>query len=307
MYWTPQKHKIVRNPDLREELHKEGYAVRGNIGKDKLTALKSFYSEWHKFNAPEGGNFYSLYSDDINYRQRVHESIGSILYPVYDTLFEGYKSVINSFIIKVPGPKSEFTLHQDSSGLDELQYSPLSLWIPLQDTSLQNGTLCVIPQSHRFFYPYRGISFASPFQAYEDLLRTYLVPIELSAGDIFMFDNRLVHYSHLNTSDVDRVVVMSGLFPVEAGLEVCYRDEAAPDSPIEIYSQSEDFLITNTKFYKDCTARPDRGTIVRTAVQKENKSMYDFMTYAAANGVGQTFIPALMNIRHSMNILSEPV
>ncbi|MFN8321333.1 MAG: phytanoyl-CoA dioxygenase family protein [Chitinophagales bacterium] len=306
MNWTPQLHKIIKSNELRNTLHEEGCAVEGNIGAENIYKLYSLYEELHHFNTPQGGNFYSLYSDDLAYRKKVHDTIGQVLYPVYNLIFENYKSVINSFIIKVPGPQSEFTLHQDSSGLDELKHSPLSLWIPLQDTTLENGTLCVVPKSHRFFYPYRGISFAAPFAQYEDLLRTYLRPIHLKAGDLFMFDNRLVHYSHLNKSTANRVVVMSGLFPVEAGIESCYQDESVTDSPIEIYSQTEDFLLTNTAFFNDCTARPTRGEVVRKISSLPAKSKYDWMSFAAANEVSQTFIDELINVKHAMNIVSEP-
>lgn len=307
MNWEPRLHQIVKDDRLKQELHEAGYATYGNIGQEKITKLLHLYQELHRLNAPQGGNFYSLYSDDLQYRKNVHDTIGHILYPVYDSLFENYKSVINSFIIKVPGPQSEFTLHQDSSGLDELTYSSLSLWIPLQDTDLNNGTLCVVPKSHRFFYPYRGISFASPFATYEDLMRTYLYPVQLKAGDLFMFDNRLVHYSHLNKSAANRVVVMSGLFPQQAGIESCYKDESVADSPIEIYSQTEDFLLTNTAFFNDCTARPVRGEVVRKVLPLPAKSKYDWMSFAAANQVPQTFIEELIQVGHTMNIVSEPV
>jgi len=307
MNWSPQLHEIIKNKSLQAEINDIGYAAAGNIGTDRLNQLYNLYKELHNFNTPQGGNFYSLYSDDISYRKRVHDTIGEIMYPLYDSLFTNYKSVINSFIIKVPGPQSEFTLHQDSTGLDEMKYSSLSVWIPLQDTNLENGTLCMVPKSHRFFYPYRGISFSSSFAHFEDLLRTYLVPLDLKAGDIVMFDNRTVHYSHLNKSNADRVVVMSGLYPKEATIEMCYRDESNPDNPIEIYQMEEDFLLTNTAFFKDCTARPVRGKVVRTVKSLEDKSPYEFMSFAAANGVAQTNISELVNVNHAMNIVSEPV
>lgn len=89
--------------------------------------------------------FYSLYSRDIEYRKIVHESISEIMKPVYDSLFSDYKVVLNSFIVKVSGPESEFCLHQDSTSFDETKYSSLSVWIPLQDTNMSNGCMCVVP------------------------------------------------------------------------------------------------------------------------------------------------------------------
>ena len=303
------QHQVVNNPQHRQQLFENGYAIGTNIGAEKLAALKALYTQLHNFeNGTEGGMFYSLYSDDIAYRQKVHHSIGQILQPVYDQLLNEYKTVINSFIVKKQGPGSDFTLHQDSTGLDETQHSPLSLWIPLQDTDLHNGTLCVVPKSHRMFHFLRGISFAAPFSQYQDVLFRYLQPITLKAGDVLLFDNRVVHYSHTNQSSSPRVVVMSGIFPQAAEIWSVYKDETQPESPYEIYRQTDDFLITNTAFYKNCTDRPYRGELIKTIHQPlETVTVYDFLSMAAANGVEPTNIPELMQPLHEMNIISEPV
>lgn len=307
MEWQPIEQQFIKSSQLRDSIHENGYVVHGNIGVERVGELYTLYRKLHQLNAPNGGNFYSLYSEDLAYRKKVHSEIWRILQPVYEKYFENFKSVINSFIIKAPGPNSEFSLHQDSTGLNELNYSSLSIWIPLQDTNMSNGTLCFVPKSHRFFYPYRGISFATPFYDFEDTLRSYLVPLDLKAGDIVMFDNRTVHYSHLNTSASDRVVVMSGIFPVLATMEICYRDESIPNSSIEIYAMEEDFLLTNTNFYNDCTARPVCGKVVRKVPMPEKKSVYEFMSFAAANNIAQTNIDELVHVRHTMSIVSEPV
>lgn len=306
--WIPIAHAIVRDPGVRAILHRQGYHVAGNIGNDNIKLLRELYDRLHGFDASEGGMFYSLYSNDIGYRREVHDRIEEILRPVYEGLFSSYRTVINSFIVKLQGAKSGFTLHQDSTGLDEFSHSPLSLWIPLQDTDLSNGTLCIVPGTHRFFLPYRGISFRAPFEGYQQVLRRYLVPMELKAGDILAFDNRVVHYSHLNRSAEPRIVVMSGLFPEDAPIEVCYRDESVDGSPIEIYRQSDDFLVTNTAFYNNCTARPYRGEKVREVHDvPRHPSVYDFLSWAADKGITPTLIPELMDEHTEMEIVSEPV
>lgn len=306
--WAVVKNDIVKDKKIKTYLLEIGYTVAGNIGNQTIENLKLLFGKMHNFKTSDGGMFYSLYSNDLTYRKTVHEKIKSIMQPTYDTLFENYKTVINSFIVKLSGPKSDFTLHQDSTGLDEFSYSPLSVWIPLQDTNLENGTLCVIPKTHSFFHPYRGISFSSPFKNYENLLRRYLVPINLKAGDIFLFDNRLVHYSHLNNSDNPRVVVMSGIFPTEAEIISVYKDENTPNSPIEIYKQTDDFLVTNTAFYENCTARPYRGEIVEKINEPlEEITAYDFLSWASKNNIEPTNIRQLTEASFNMQIVSEPV
>lgn len=305
--WKIAEHSVVKDKQTRDALFEIGFSISGNIGETKTNQLKRTFENLHDFNKPEGGMFYSLYSNDLAYRSRVNEELKSILQFEYDLLFENYKTVINSFIVKLPGPKSDFTLHQDSTGLDEYRYSPLSVWIPLQDTSLNNGTICFIPKTHGFFHPYRGISFSSPFRDYEEVLKKYLVPIELKAGDILLFDNRLVHYSHLNQSQNPRVVVMSGIFPKEAELISVFKDESVENSPMEIYRQSEDFLITNTAFYENCTARPYRGELTSSLEEQLEKiSVYDFLSWASRNKLNPTDISQLTQAEFNMQIISEP-
>jgi ectoine hydroxylase-related dioxygenase (phytanoyl-CoA dioxygenase family) len=161
--------------------------------------------------------------------------------PIFETYFQNYKNVLNSFIVKIAGDKSEFALHQDSTSCDESKYSPLSLWIPLQDTNIDNGTLCVVPKTHQVFSNYRGVSIQPDYYKYEEEIRKYLMPIQLKAGDILVFDNRLVHYSPANKSKNDRIVVMCGLFDKEATFRICYQENK--NEPIDIYHQADDFFI----------------------------------------------------------------
>lgn len=169
MEWTPIKHEIVKNNNSKEILHNLGYLIDGNIGQENILKIKKVFEKYHKVKSKNGGMFYSLYSLDLKYRNNVHQDLGEILLPFFEEKFQNYRSVINSFIVKFNGEESAFTLHQDSTSLDEEKFSPLSIWIPLQDTSLENGCLCVIPKSHKFFYPYRGISFQSPFSKLKKL------------------------------------------------------------------------------------------------------------------------------------------
>src|SRR5687768_4505137 len=112
MDWKPVEHIVVKNSALKTTLHDTGYAVHGNIGAINIKRLKDLYSSLHDFKPEKGGMFYSLYSDDIQYRKKVHAGIAEILKPVYDDFFTNYKSVINSFIVKTSGPGSDFSLHQ---------------------------------------------------------------------------------------------------------------------------------------------------------------------------------------------------
>jgi len=162
--WTPQKQTFFNSEEIANEIYGKGYLVAGRLDDTTVNKLTELYTGLHDFQRPSGGMFYSLYSKDVDYRKKVHNGIGEILKPLYDSLFHDYKIVLNSYIVKVSGPESEFCLHQDSTSLDETKYSNISVWIPLQDTDLSNGCMSVVPYSQFMFSPYRGISFDPPFE-----------------------------------------------------------------------------------------------------------------------------------------------
>ncbi len=259
--WKPAEQTVIKDEALKAAIEKDGYKVVQVMDQPTIEKLTAVYKKHHSKHTENGGMFYSLYSQDLEYRKQVNDELLEILEPVFEKLFTNYRSVLGSFIIKHQGPKSEFNVHQDSTGSNEWKHSPLSFWLPLQDTTIQNGCMWVLPESHKWFSPYRGISFPSMFEKNQDMFRPYLVPVELKLGEVLLFDNRIVHLSGVNHSEHPRVIAMAGIFPKEAELIACYRD-VENNGPVEIYSQKDDFLLVNKRFYIDCTARPILGTKV---------------------------------------------
>lgn len=255
-----KEYTALKNSKLKNEIFENGFAVI-SIDFSILTKLKHVYNENHKLKHENGGMFYSVYSENLEYRNKIHLELGKILSPFYQETFINYKVVLNSFIIKGFGEKSEFQVHQDSTGLDESKYSPLSVWIPLEAVNENNGSLHVIPKSHHYATPFRGISIKPNFQDYTKDLMPYFKPLNLEKGQAIIFDNRLIHTSSKNLSNQNRVVVMSGIFPKDAKIISCYQSENSDF--IEIFEQNDDFLLQNKAFYNNCTARPYLGNSIK--------------------------------------------
>lgn len=305
--WQPVRRDYLRSKALEDAVFERGYALAGRLDEPAISKLHDLYASSHHFQREQGGMFYSVYSQDIDYRKKIHRELNRILKPVYDTLFTDYRVVLNSYIIKVSGPESEFSLHQDSTGIDELRYSNLSVWIPLQDTDMRNGCMCVVPFSHRMFSPFRSISFAAPFEKIESVVRRFLQPLELKAGDILLFDNRLVHNSVINRSGKDRVVVMSGIYPAEAPIISVYKDETKPDSLIEIIQQEDDYLITYPNFMHGCRCRPETGTSLRFVKwNTEPVGEKEFLAMCRQFGLQPADIPALLEPAPVQKVLDSP-
>ncbi|MBE15868.1 MAG: phytanoyl-CoA dioxygenase family protein [Dokdonia sp.] len=306
--WKPIKHRIFKSEKLAHTIHTKGYQVVDFLTQDVLDELDKIYTEEHHFDLENGGMFYSMYSKDTAYRKRVHSRIGELLKPKLEEYFKAYNNVINAFVVKLPGEKSEFYVHQDTTGLDELKYSPLSLWIPLQDITKENGALSVIEKTQWFFSPYRGISFPFPFKGINETIKRYLKPVFMKRGQALFFDNRIIHNSMANTSSKARVAIICGLFPKEASFMTCYKDPEQTNSPIELYQHDANFLLEYPQFFYNCTDRPTSGKVVATVDEVfPQMNTATFETLCATNDI--TPVDYLENIEATTtncDLIAEP-
>lgn len=255
--WQPLPPMIVRDAALTAEVADNGFAVRSFLPAEALEQLREIYAREHAIANAEGGMFYTLYSQNLEYRARIDKAVGEVMKPYLDAFFHSYKTVLHGFIVKVPGPKSGFLIHQDTTGLDEYKFSSLSVWIPLFDIGPEDGAMCFVRKSHKMGYPYRGISFAFPFDKIHGLVKRYLEPVYMKAGEAIIFDQRTFHASLPNRSEKNRVVAVVGMFPQEAEFRIAYQE--SPDAPVEIYRQADDFILKYPRFMHDCRSRPISG------------------------------------------------
>lgn len=255
--WKPAPYSVFKDTELKKQIEEKGYAIVQFLDEQALNEMRAIYENEHNLTEENGGMFYSVYSQDVAYRKRIHESLQNVLETSLEANFKDYNNGINFFINKLSGSESGFSIHQDSSAVDEFKYSALSVWMPLQDVDESNGGLWVVEKTHQLFSPFRSVSFAPPFANIKDTVKDYLKPIRLKAGEVLIFDARIIHTSGKNTSGKDRLAVVSGILPKEATFQLSYQD--GENDPIEIYEQADDFLINYPNFFHDCILRPTVG------------------------------------------------
>ena len=120
------------------------------------------------------------------------------------------------FIYKPPGvPNSVHPFHQDAVFFPfEPQESCVGVWIPLDEVSEENGTLCVVPGSHRLdVRPHaarEGVNFgavAADGVEGNEKFHNDAVPMAMSPGDCLLFNTRLLHRSGGNRTNRHRRVI----------------------------------------------------------------------------------------------------
>ncbi|MDX1931626.1 MAG: phytanoyl-CoA dioxygenase family protein [Capsulimonadales bacterium] len=121
-------------------------------------------------------------------------------------------------IFKPAGTGAATPWHQDEAYWDPAHlYYSVSVWMPLQPATIDNGCLWFVPGSHRWdVLPHRSIGGDPRIHGLElavpdpDVLLAGAVPCPLEPGGITIHLNRTLHYAGANTSDIPRRALILG-------------------------------------------------------------------------------------------------
>lgn len=133
------------------------------------------------------------------------EKVGAIMHSL------GYKAPLpiqSMYIFKQPGIGGEVVPHQDSTFLYTEPPSATGLWVALEEATVDNGCLWVLPGSHkdgparRFFVDEsKQVAFKGEAKDYE---ASKFVAVPVKAGSAVLLHGALVHNSYENKSEKSR-------------------------------------------------------------------------------------------------------
>jgi ectoine hydroxylase-related dioxygenase (phytanoyl-CoA dioxygenase family) len=118
-----------------------------------------------------------------------------------------------TFFIKPPGDESILHPHQDSTVIDEATSYGIFIWIPLQDITMNNGPLYILPHSHLWGNVYRSQHIPWAFRKQYKYLWEKMQPVPVKKGDIICFDTSIIHASGINKTNQIRVAACGALLP----------------------------------------------------------------------------------------------
>jgi phytanoyl-CoA hydroxylase len=113
------------------------------------------------------------------------------------------------YIFKQPNIGGEVSCHQDSTFLYTEPIDIVGLWFALEDATLDNSCLWVIPGGHKRGLKSRWVrstNGAMEFQTFdaEPWPKEELVPLEVKKGSVIVLHGLLPHTSHENKSEKSR-------------------------------------------------------------------------------------------------------
>lgn len=182
--------------------------------------------------------------NDHEYRRAIFDEASGPIGTRVESLFADYEACTAALMLKFPGEGSGFLTHQDWALVDEDHYRSVNVWCPLVDSDEHNGTLRVLPRSHRHLAAVRcDPGFPAGYEAPGwDLPPHDLVPIRVAAGQALVFDHRLLHASGPNLSSEPRPAFTLAMKPRSAAFLHWHLDD--PDGrTLSVYSIDPDFMV----------------------------------------------------------------
>ena len=184
------------------------------------------------------------------------KGLREILLPLIERVFHQFSCTSFTYQVKGTGEKSELFAHQDWSFTDEKHFRTYTFWLTLHDSFPGNGTVYVLPKSHRHLTGIRGAGIDSVFDEVREEAKKSMVPVNVKAGELLLFDSALAHFSPPNHTREKRVSVMTNITNHGAGFMLYFGKRHGDLNEIDGYRVSDDFLLRYENFKSDYTSPP---------------------------------------------------
>lgn len=270
--------QLFRDPAAGARFERDGYVVVDFLNPAEVDALAAAYdSLGGDLDRPAFAS--TIMSHDAGYRLAVSAVIADTFARALAETFCDVRFFWGNFNVKFPnGPMGAVPLHQDPSFLDEREACPLGLWVPLVDTSRENGALEVIPASHTLLTGPRCGGRRFPYIHLQDtLLQRFARMLPMRAGQAYIGSPALFHASPPNTGARPRIVAAGLAGPATSSLRYFHYREGDGGAIAEMFGVDHDYYVTAPLFSRPDTDRypiieeipleaapPDPGLIIET-------------------------------------------
>ncbi len=248
--------RVLNNDELEKQFQKDGYVQVPFISEKEVSDLKKLFFD----TLPESGG--QITTDDIGaegehfitydftfidknpeYKRKVFKIITEHFEPHMNRLLADYRPIIANYIRKQPAA-GEVPLHQNWAFADERKCTTVSIWCPLVDSTIANGTLQVVPGSHKRFGEFRGPMVPWELEGIKkEIIENHLTPLETKAGDCVILDDSIVHYSAPNKTNALRLAIQLICIPAELPSLHYHKNPALQNGKIEVLEVDKEFYI----------------------------------------------------------------
>ncbi len=183
----------------------------------------------------------SFLDNNQHYRRQALLLIEQAFAHVLSNILLDYRILSANFYVK-PSGTGELPVHQNWPVLPDMRDTSVTIWCPLVDVDTSNGTLFVVPKSHKLLPHIEGPNSPSYFSNFTDSIYDHMIPLRFAAGNGVIFDDGLVHGSPPNHSNAPRIAVQICCVPHESKPVFFYNHH---DGTQELITGDQEFYLEN--------------------------------------------------------------
>ena len=198
---------------------------------------------WHRsVRRSATGMTFDYTSEDRELVRITTDRARRLVEPRLEGVLRHHRVLFATMVVKHGEQPAAMRLHDDRTHVPEPCTRSVVLWIPLVDVSPEagNGTLHVLPRSHRATLRLAGTSTPEWHLPYESSLMPHVKPITLRAGDAVAYDSRLLHGSYANRSGSPREAIVCAVVPRDAPT---WHVRSIDGRRQEIYEVDDEFFL----------------------------------------------------------------
>lgn len=241
--------QCLRDPELQRQFDRDGYVAVPMLEPQEVSGLLAAIARldphdgWNPDGSGPAMNSYhcSFLDQGKDYKRAAFELLADAFAGTIEKHLDSFRVLSANFYVKPTG-QGRIPNHQNWPVLDSLDATSVTLWCPLVDVDAGNGTLHVVPGSHKLLPHVEGPGSLSYFSAFEHDLTDQLVPLSAPAGHGFIFDDSLVHGSPTNQAAAPRIAVQIACVPAAAKPVFYFRVD---DRVFELVEADSDFYLEN--------------------------------------------------------------
>lgn len=263
---------------MQRDLQEQGYTITRLLNREEAAAVLEEIKALSPSDAfaPDGkGQYPATYhctflDPDRTYKRAVDTLNRRVFEERTCALLDDYRMLTSNLYVKAPGA-GQFEVHQNWPVTDDIRDTTVTLWCPFTDVGPHNGTISVVPGSHKLvpdIFTVAASKYFSDF--YVELLERWLEPISLEAGECLVFDDSLLHWSDSNESDDYRWSAQLVFYPAEKTPLVYFYDAEHSPPRYEMYEVTPTFFIEHQM--ADMARRPD-DLALHGLLERQNASL----------------------------------
>ncbi len=223
LYTTKMK-RLFNDENIQVFFEKNGYAKFKILDESEVNVLLDYYHEQNLRQEDGPGFTMSMELSDKEKVAKVREKIYEVALPKALPHYFNVRVIAGSYVVKEHNLQCIVPPHQDWSFVDnEGEYCSVTCWIPLVDTTIENGAMGVIKGSHLMLNNIRlspSPQVPTPLMDHQFAIFPYLEMIEMKAGEALIFDHRTFHASTPNITDQPRIAIGLGFTQQDA--KICH-------------------------------------------------------------------------------------